>query len=168
MTDALKKKFGGDKWVIALEDPHIFLDRKRIQDKKLNPEDVERVAGEAAAALKGFGGYFTRSQLMRGEVPDSQLGKSIQRSYFVGRGGDVVMWTLPFYFWGKYGEKDSGSTHGTWYNYDAEVPVLISGAAVKPGRLGRHDMIDIAPTLSHLLGISPPAASEGKVMPIAK
>ncbi len=163
---ALKKKFGGDKWVVALEDPHIFLDRKRIEDKKLDAAEVERVAGEAAATLKGFGGFFTRSQLLRGQVPDSELGRSIQRSYFAARGGDVVMWTLPFYFWGKYGEKDVGSTHGTWYRYDADVPLFISGANVKPGRLAAHEMIDIAPTLSHLLGITPPAASEGRVLPI--
>ncbi|MBI5534955.1 MAG: alkaline phosphatase family protein [Deltaproteobacteria bacterium] len=165
---ALKKKFGGDKWVVALEDPHIFLDRKHIADKKLDAAEVQRVAGEAAASIKGFGGYFTRTQLINGEIPNTELGKSIMRSYHQARGGDVVMWTLPFYFWGKYGEKDVGSTHGTWYRYDSEVPVLISGSAIKPGRYPTHEMVDIAPTLSHILGISAPAGSEGKLIPILK
>ena len=165
---ALKDKFGGEKWVVAMEDPHIFLDRKKIEEKKLKPEDVERVAGEAAARLEGFGGYFTRTSLLQGKVPDSDLGRSILRTYFVPRGGDVVMWTLPFYIWGKYAEKDQGTTHGTFYRYDTDVPVLISGPGVKPGKYGTHEMVDLAPTLSHLLGIAVPAGAEGKVVPIGR
>lgn len=165
---ALKDKFGGDKWVLALEDPHIFLDRKKIDEKKLKAEDVERVAGEAAAQITGFGGYFTRTQLLRGDMPDSELGRAMLRTYFVPRGGDVVMWTLPFYFWGKYAEKDAGTTHGTFYRYDTDVPILISGAAVKPGKYGVREMIDLAPTLSHLLGVSRPAGAEGHIIPLGK
>ncbi len=163
---ALKAKFGGEKWVSGLEDPHVFLNRKLIADKKLDPALVQQVAGEAAAAIPGFGGYFTRDQLLRGQVPDSNLGRSILRTYFGPRGGDVVMWTLPFYFWGKYGEKDQGSTHGTFYSYDTEVPVILMGAAVKPGRYGVREMVDLAPTLSYLLDIAPPAGSEGSVVPL--
>jgi predicted AlkP superfamily pyrophosphatase or phosphodiesterase len=155
-----------DKWVVALEDPHIFLNRAAIAAKKLDPQEVEQVAGAAAAMLKGFGGYFTRAQLLQGSVPQTPLGISILRSYHAPRGGDVVMWTLPFYFWGKYGEKDVGSTHGTFYRYDSEVPVLLAGPGVKSGKYGVREMVDIAPTLSQLLGITAPAASEGAIVPV--
>jgi predicted AlkP superfamily pyrophosphatase or phosphodiesterase len=165
---ALKDRFGGDKWVVALEDPHIFLDRKKIEEKKLRPEEVERVAGEAAAKLEGFGGYFTRSALLEGKVPDSELGRSILRTYFAPRGGDVVMWTLPFYIWGKYAEKDTGTTHGTFYRYDTDVPLIFAGAAIKPGKYGVREMIDLAPTLAHLLGVARPAGAEGHVIPLTR
>lgn len=168
IESALKKQFGDDQWVIALEDPHVFLDRKLIAGKQLDPAEVERTAGEAAMALKGFGGFFTRTQLVRGEVPPTALARSILRSYYAPRGGDVVLWTLPFYFWGKYGEKDVGSTHGTYYRYDSEVPVLIAGPGVRPGRYGLREMVDIAPTLAYLLGLTAPAASEGKVIPLVR
>ena len=124
------------------------------------------MAGAAAATLKGFGGYFTRAQLLQGSVPQTPLGMSILRSYHAPRGGDVVMWTLPFYFWGKYGEKDVGSTHGTFYRYDSEVPVLLAGPGIKQGKYGVREMVDIAPTLSQLLGITAPAASEGAIVPV--
>ena len=161
-----KEKPKGEKWVVALEDPHIFLNRAAIAAKKLDLQEVELVAGQAAAAIKGFGGYFTRTQLLRGNVPATPLGMSILRSYHAPRGGDVVLWTLPFYFWGKYGEKDIGSTHGTFYRYDSEVPVLLAGPGVRQGRYGVREMVDVAPTLSYLLGISAPAASEGSVVPL--
>ena len=155
-----------EKWVVALEDPHIFLNRGAILAKKLDSQEVEQVAGLAAAGLKGFGGYFTRSQLLHGAVPATPLGMSILRSYHAPRGGDVVMWTLPFYFWGKYGEKDVGSTHGTFYRYDTDVPVLLAGPGVRPGKYGVREMVDIAPTLSLLLGVTAPAASEGEIVPL--
>lgn len=165
---ALKEKFKVDKMVLATEDPHIFLDRKKIAEKKLDPEQVERVAGEAAAALEGVGGYFTRSQLLRGQVPDTDLGRAMLRTYFVPRGGDVVLWMLPFHFWGKYAERDTGTTHGTFYRYDADVPLMISGTGVKPGRYGTRAVVDLAPTLSYLLGVATPAGAEGHVIPLAK
>jgi predicted AlkP superfamily pyrophosphatase or phosphodiesterase len=155
-----------EKWVVALEDPHIYLNRAAIAAKKLDPDEVERVAGEAAAALKGFGGFFTRSQLLRGAVPHTPLATSILRSYYAPRGGDVVMWTLPYYIWGKYGEKDTGSTHGTYYAYDAEVPVLLAGPGVRPGKYGVREQVDIAATLSRLVGVTSPAACEGAIVPL--
>jgi predicted AlkP superfamily pyrophosphatase or phosphodiesterase len=155
-----------EKWVVALEDPQIFLNRAAIASKKLDPQEVEQVAGQAAAGIKGFGGYFTRSQLMRGGVPATPLAMSILRSYYVPRGGDVVLWTLPFYFWGKYGEKELGSTHGTFYRYDSEVPVILAGPGVRPGRYGVREMVDIAATLSQLLGVTSPAACEGDLVPL--
>ncbi len=99
-------------------------------------------------------------------MPATPLGLSVLRSYHARRGGDVVLWTLPFYFWGKYGEKDIGSTHGTWYRYDAEVPVLLSGPGVRPGKYGVREMVDIAATLAQLLGVTAPAASEGELVPL--
>jgi predicted AlkP superfamily pyrophosphatase or phosphodiesterase len=159
-------KAKAEKWVIALEDPHIFLDRAAIAAKKLDPAEVEEVAGQAAASLKGFAGYFTRSQLVRGSVPATPFALSILRSYHAHRGGDVVMWTLPYYFWGKYGEKDVGSTHGTFYRYDSEVPVLLSGPGVRPGKYGTREMVDVAATLSAILGVTSPAGCEGDVVPV--
>lgn len=166
---ALTKRFGaagGDGWVVAMEDPHVFLNRKVMADKKLDAKEVERVAGEGAMTLKGFAGFLTRTQLMTGAVPPTDLARSLVRSYHAPRGGDVVMWTQPFYFWGKYGEKDQGSTHGTWYRYDSEVPVILVGPGVRPGRYGVREMVDVAPTLSYLLGLTAPAGSEGEVAPV--
>ncbi len=167
----LTKRFGaagGDGWVVATEDPHVFLNRKVMAEKKLDAKEVERVAGEGAMTLKGFAGFLTRTQLMTGAVPPTDLARSLVRSYHAPRGGDVLMWTQPFYFWGKYGEKDQGSTHGTWYRYDSEVPVILVGAGVCPGRYGVREMVDVAPTLSYLLGLTAPAGSEGEVAPVLK
>lgn len=170
LDDAIKKaldsKYGEGDWIVALEDPHIFLNRELMAERNINPEMVRQTAGEAILEIKGFGGYLTRGQLLTGQVPDTMIGRSILKTYYAPRGGDVVAWVLPLHFWGKYGEIDGGSTHGTRYSYDSEVPVLISGPSVRPGRYGVRDQVDFAATLSQLLGIPKPAACEGKVVPI--
>ena len=63
-------------------------------------------------------------------------------------------------------KKGEGTTHGTSYRHDSDVPVMLAGPGVKPGRYGGREMIDLAPTLSDLLGVSAPAGSEGQVIPL--
>ena len=60
------------------------------------------------------------------------------------------------------------TTHGSPYPYDTNVPILFYGPAwTRAGRLDqRVEVVDIAPTLSALLGVAAPAASEGKLLPL--
>ena len=64
----------------------------------------------------------------------------------------------------------AGSTHGSPYEYDTHVPLLVWGPSwVKAGRRdGRVETADIAPTLAGLLRLPPPAASEGRPLPLAR
>jgi hypothetical protein len=51
------------------------------------------------------------------------------------------------------------------YSYDKTVPIIIKGAMVKSGvYASKGKVIDIAPTLSFILGIIPPATNEGRVL----
>jgi len=56
--------------------------------------------------------------------------------------------------------------HGAPWNYDTQVPLLFLGKRwIEPGKFGQSaDPADIAPTLSHLLNISLPSGSEGRVL----
>lgn len=162
VNKALSERFGAGEWVVALEDPSIYLDANLIAKTKLDPMLVEEEAGKAALALPGMMGFYTRSQLLRGMVPPTEAARAVVRSYFPARGGDVVLFTAPYYFWGKYGEKDAGSTHGSFYRYDTDVPVMLSGPGFVPGDHGVIEMVDVAATLSHVLGINPPPSCEGR------
>lgn len=161
VNKALAARFGAGEWVVGLEDPSIYLDRALVEKGKLNPEEVERVAGEAALALPGIIGYHTRTQLRNGWLPPTELARAVARSYFPARSGDVILVQAPFSFWGKYAEKDWGSSHGTPYHYDADVPLVLVGKPFRSGRYGEADMVDLAATLSEALRIPRPAACEG-------
>lgn len=159
---ALSSSYGAGEWVVALEDPSVYLNRELIAAKKLDPAQVERTAGEAALTLPGLLTYHTRTQLLNGWLPPTELARAVARSFFPQRGGDVVLVQEPFSFWGKYAEKDAGSTHGSAFHYDTDVPLVFHGKAFTPGGYGAAEMVDAAATLARVLGLTPPAACEGK------
>jgi predicted AlkP superfamily pyrophosphatase or phosphodiesterase len=164
ITAALDARFGKGDWVLALEDPSIYLNEKLIAERKLEPSVVERAAGEALLTIPGFSGFFTRSQLLDGTVPPTVAARAVARSFFPARCGDVIAVQAPFSYWGKYGEKNYGGSHGSFYRYDSDVPLVLAGAPFKPGYHGAAEMVDLAATLAHVLGVAPPAACEGEVL----
>ena len=74
--------------------------------------------------------------------------------------GDIIYTMMPN--WTYYRK---GSTHGTRFNHDTHVPLLLYGNGIKKGSINRRtDVIDIAPTIASVLGINSPNASTGKVI----
>jgi arylsulfatase A-like enzyme len=75
--------------------------------------------------------------------------------------GDLYLVQAPFSLFGG-----NVATHGSPYTYDTNVPLMMYGRNwIKPGKYPRAAAVaDIAPTLSYLLEIRPPAASEGRVL----
>ena len=162
VNKALGERFGAGEWVVALEDPSIYLDAALVRRANVDPQLVEEEAGKAALAVPGMVGFLTRTQILRGAVPPTEAARAVVRSYFPPRGGDVVLVTAPYYFWGKYGERDAGSTHGSFYRYDTDVPVMFLGPGITPGDHGVVEMVDVVATLSHALRLTPPPACEGR------
>ena len=163
VNKALSEHFGvqGD-WVVALEDPSIYLSPKLIAQAKADPAVVEDIAGRALLDLPGMLGYFSRTQILRGWLPPTEAAAAVTRSYFPPRGGEVVLVTAPFCYWGKYGDAELGTSHGSFYRYDTDVPMIFYGRAFAPGDYGVVDMVDYAATMSHVLKLTPPAAAAGR------
>jgi predicted AlkP superfamily pyrophosphatase or phosphodiesterase len=169
ITAALEGRYGKGDWVLALEDPSIYLNTKLIAEKKLDPSEVQHVAGEALASVGGFAGYATRSEIEHNAMMQTNASRAIIRSFHPMRSGDVIAIQAPFSFWGKYGEKDFGGSHGSFYRYDTDVPLVFSGAGVKTGYFGSTEMVNLAATLAHLVGSGVPAQCEGEVLlPVLK
>jgi len=153
------------KWVTLLEDPSVFLNREIIAAKKLDPAEVQRVVGEATLTVPGILAYYTRDQIQNGKMPNNRWSPMFEKSFYAARSGDVLLQTKPYYFWGSYGEKDSGSTHGSPYEYDTHVPLIFMGAGIRPGTYkGNVDITDIAPTLAGVLSIATPVGNEGRAL----
>ena len=74
--------------------------------------------------------------------------------------GDIVYTLMPNWAYPR-----KSSTHGTRFNYDTHVPLIFYGKGIKRGATNRKtDVIDIAPTIASLLGISSPSGSTGDVI----
>jgi predicted AlkP superfamily pyrophosphatase or phosphodiesterase len=82
---------------------------------------------------------------------------ALQKSFCAGRSGDVL-WVLDPYCLPR--ESKKGTTHGSPYDYDTHVPLLLIGAGIHPGSFARAVSPScIASTVARLLHIDPPAGN---------
>src|ERR1700719_765381 len=121
--------------------------------------DAEADAGEAMKQA-GFTGYFTKSQLARGETPATEVGRRYSHSYSPEGGWYVIGIPSPFHV-----GITKGTDHATPFSYDTHVPLAFYGLAFQPGTYRTHaEPIDLAVTLASLLGINAPAQATGRVL----
>lgn len=143
--------------------PEIYLDYDAVERNKLARRDVEDAAARFLLTQPGIADVFTRSQFEQGVAARSRVGTLMQRAWNRELSGDLMVVTAPYT---SFGSGDSGATHGTPYNYDTNVPLLLMGGRwVRPGAQAQYsEVVDIAPTLAQILHLRPPAAAEGRVL----
>lgn len=159
---ALDARFGAGKWILSTAGTSPYLNYALMAEKKLDPVEVRRVAADAArgAVDAHVSRVYTRDQLLRAEVPNDVVGRRVLRGFNPSRSGDLEIVMEPYWIRGA-----TGTTHGTPYNYDAAIPLILMGPGVKPGRYSDAVALnDAAPTLSTILNIQMPSASVGRVL----
>ncbi|MET3116009.1 putative AlkP superfamily pyrophosphatase or phosphodiesterase [Undibacterium sp. GrIS 1.8] len=163
VNDHLSEKFGLKNLVLKFSFPSLMLDYPSIDQKGLKREDVESAIARFLSNYPGVANTYTRTQLSNGNLPDSRQAKLMQRGWNQQVSGDVMIVTKPYWY---FGSGTTGTSHGSPYNYDTNVPLMIMGKRwIKPGAYAEYaEVVDIAPTLSHLLHVRPPSGSEGRVL----
>ena len=163
LSAALAEKYGNSKLVVAQSVPNLQLDYAAIDKLGLAHADVENTAGQFLRAQQGVAEVYTRTQFEAGATGTTRIGVLMRRAWDRERSGDLVVVTKPYWF---FGSSTSGTSHGSPYAYDTNVPLVLSGAAwIRPGNYGQYaETVDIAPTLAHLLHVRPPSAAEGRVL----
>ncbi len=148
-------------YVLDLDFPVAWLDKDTFvgtvgaKDESVAEDEV----GEAMKQL-GFTGYFTKSQLARGDIPPTELGRRYAHSYSPEGGFYVIGIPQPF----QVGIS-KGTDHATPFSYDTHVPLAFYGLAFQPGIYRTHaEPVDLAVTLASLLGIDAPAKATGRVL----
>ncbi len=142
-----------------LDYPVAWLNPEVFAALKIKEEDAERDVGEAMKQL-GLRAYYTRSQLERGDAPNTELGLKYLHSYSP-LGGWYVLGVPPPFTIGFVG----GTDHATPYTYDTHVPLSFYGLPFQPGLYRTHvEPVDLAATLASLLGINAPTHSVGRVL----
>jgi len=148
-----------NEYVRDLDFPVAWLNEEAFAAIKLKEEDAERAVGEAMKQA-GLRGYFTRSQLRDGDVPNTETGAQYLHSYSPLGGWYVIGTTAPFSL-----GVSSGTDHASPYTYDTHVPLAFYGLPFQPGTYRTHaEPVDLAVTLASLLGIDAPSQAMGRVL----
>ena len=144
---------------VRLDYPMAWLDQEAFAAVHVREHEAELAVGEAMKQV-GLPGFYTKSQLAAGEVPDTALGRKYLNSYSPS-GSWYVMGVPEIYTVGGA----TGTDHASPYTYDTHVPLVFYGIPFHPGTYRTSvEPVDMAATLASLLGINAPTHSVGRVL----
>jgi predicted AlkP superfamily pyrophosphatase or phosphodiesterase len=156
---ALTQAFGPGPWIEDEDESYLFLNRETLKKRNVPESKAEEVAAEAAVSLADVAAAFTRTQFLTGALPNSAIARKAANSFNAKRSGDVFLVLMPY---AVASASATGTTHGTPWNYDTQVPLIFWGSAFKPGIYAQAcQPVDLAATLAALLGLTQPSGSQG-------
>ena len=163
----LKEKFGiGGELIQTFFPPYIYLNRKLIQEKGLDQAEVEMAVAREMMKFEGVSLALSSTALMNGQVADTDINRLILNSHNPRRSGDVFVVFQPNWFINDFDGLTVATTHGSPWRYDTYVPVIFAGPGLKSQRVYREiATVDIASTLSELIGTNRPSGARGQVLP---
>lgn len=162
LDSALDSRLGAEDWIEAFEPPNLYLNLNAIDKQKYRQPDVEALAAKMAHSVPGVGEVYTAAQFFTNNLPSGPLSEAVRKSYYWGRSGELFVMPRPGHI---FISESTGTTTGSPYNYDTQVPLIIFGGGVQVGRYGQSaSPADIAPTIASILGIEAPSLSSGRVL----
>ncbi len=133
---------------------------------KQNPAAMQ-AALDAALVMPGVAAIFRTEDIRSESTTLSGARTAFALGYFAGRSGDLFVLQRPYWLTDSSAEgskRYSGTGHGTPYNYDQHVPILLMGFGIQPGEYFQAvTPADIAPTLGALAGVTL-ASRDGRVL----
>lgn len=141
---------------------NIYFNYDALARDGVDRDEIAQVVGDGLLKIPGIARCFTRAHLLRRATSSTgPIERRALHGFYSSRNGDVVIVAEPF----KYLGDSSAADHGAPYSYDTNVPMIIMGAGVTPGRyFEAASPADIAPTLCALLGLTPPASATARVL----
>lgn len=154
--------FGADL-IVAEENLNIYLDRTLIRERGLKYDEVCRFVKEHIREWEGVKNVYTSGELQTGS--GDKWFEMIRSGYHYKESGDVIF-SLESGHLPKSKDTDKarkGTSHGSPYAYDTQVPLLFFGHSIPQQEVFRVvEITDIAPTIAHILDISFSHAATGK------
>lgn len=150
--------YGEGDWVLNASNEQIFLNHKLIRDNKLNLADIEEELATFLLRFRGIKEVYTAHTLKTNSFTELRP-HLLQMGYNHKASGDIMLILEPSWLTGGA----RGTSHGTGFSYDTNVPILFYGWNIPHGSSTRYATItDIAPTLSMLLEIRLPNGATGQ------
>lgn len=169
VADSLKKFFArtysDTSLLTAVSDYDVYLNEKKIDEKKINIEEVKNKTANYLLQTNGIADAVTSTMILLEHSEDS-IRKKIVAGFNAERCGDVVF-VLKEHWLENY---HKGTSHGSPYEYDTHVPLLWWGWKIPKGESTEKITItQIAPTVSGFLKIPKPnGCTSQPIQPLIK
>jgi hypothetical protein len=160
----LAERFGSERAIAdGWAQPYVYL----TEEARLAP-DRELVLGEIRAFLgarPGIGAALdARAIAAASAPPDDEVRALFWRAIPAAPPGDVYVMPSEHSAATEEQEVDRGTSHGSMWAYDREVPVLFAGPGVEPGEQDApQPQCAVAGTIARLAGVSAPPHACGEL-----
>jgi len=142
--------------------PYLYLDNERIEAAGLEVDEVQQTIAAALTDRPGIALAVDRGSLTASQA--TPLLTRIQRNFHPARSGDIYVVQDPY--WLNFDKGPVAGMHGSPWRYDTHVPVIFAGIDIENRTVHRlvHP-VDVAPTMSALLGMTAPGSASGTILP---
>jgi len=163
LKGASTSKFNAD--LIEFEtNQNIYLNLEKINALKLNKDEVISFFAEKIKTWPNVKAVFT-SQELSNPARDNQWKDMVRLGFDSKRSGEIIFIMEPGFLVKEIDSEKAhrGTSHGSSFNYDTHVPLLWYGSQIPSKDVYEtYEIIDIAPTLTHILNLQRSGAMTGK------
>lgn len=166
VEEALKQRFGASNLIEpkGFKGYMVYLDAAACRAAGATPDQVARVVADTLKRNPEIAAAFTRSDLKSQGSDPWSLRQNAAASLNPARSGDVLFFAKPGVL---LSSSNRGTSHGSPWNYDSQVPLLVYAKGVRAGvHREAAGPQDIAATLCRLLRIPTPSGSVGRALPL--
>lgn len=154
--------YGKEQWVEKFYDKQVYLNRKLIQDKNLNLEEVQNKAAEFIVQFTGVQDAVASINLLNGKANANMA--HYKNSMNKDACGDIFVEIQPGYK--IVNEQDTNPQEKRERETAVVAPVIFFGNGIKAEKIKRTiKATEVAPTVSHILRIRSPNAAKAQVLP---
>jgi predicted AlkP superfamily pyrophosphatase or phosphodiesterase len=165
VVTALRAKLterGLPRSALGNDEAFIMADRAAFATARLNADSVLRVFRDSLRAVPGVARVDFVSALASADTVRDKIARRWLHAIPPDLGVELVITLDEGSQWGRTG---GSATHGTPSDADTHVAMLFYGSPFKPGKYSQESrVVDIAPTLAHVLGVSPVEKLDGKAL----
>lgn len=155
----LMAMYGQEKWVLGYYGKNIYLNRPKIEEKRLNLSEIQKVVAAFMPEFEGIQAAYPAQQVLTmGGDADSEIAR-LRNSTHKSSMGDVILTLMPGWMELDEEMRPVGESNAI----TSFTPLAFFGWKIKPQVINTmYQVTDIAPTLSRILNIPVPNASIGK------
>ena len=150
--------FGNPTELIKFSGSGFSFSRRYIQENGLSIDEVITTMDDELSEIDVIKEVWTQNEIRDGK---SEVSRLLRNALSIDKSPDLFLQL----------HKDcvitlgEGTTHGSVYDYDRDIPMIFYGKGIRPGHIkGKANSVDIAPSLASHLGISAPTNLNGRVL----
>lgn len=160
LKNLVKEEFGSADLIKNISNRQIFFDYEVLKEEQIDNDELAKTLQHFLTNYPKIAQAYTRS-MIEGSSFDGMIARRVRKGFNPKRSGDVAYELNP----ATISYPKQGSTHGSAYKYDTHVPLIFYGQGINNGQTSKPtEIVDIAPTISALLGIAFPNAATGQVL----